>query len=190
MSTVMRPRSRHLHRPVVGLTTVRDFIGQSRGVAPRTTGRVQAGRPGADDETELDAYRAPVSTMWRSWSESATTPWERWPGPPPVIALWVSAIQLFGTYFATHDQPAATPLVPWGMVLLAIGGAALAFKNRSPIGVLIVVQIVTIAYYVLGFPVDGPVVLALFVALVNAVLKGYDAWPWILTPSGCCCDSS
>jgi signal transduction histidine kinase len=122
--------------------------------------------------------------MWRSWGDPAMTPWERWHGPAPVVALWVSAIQLFGTYFATHDQPDATPLVPWGMVLRGLGGAALAFKNRSPIGVLIVVQIVTIAYYVLGFPVDGPVFLALFVALVNAVLKGYGAWPWILYTIG------
>lgn len=112
------------------------------------------------------------------------TPWERWHGPAPVVAIWVSAIQLIGTYFATHDQPDATPLVPWGMVLLGIGGAALAFMNRSPIGVLLVAQIVTIAYYVLGFPIDGPVFLALFVALVNAVLKGYGAWPWILYTAG------
>ena len=136
-----------------------------------------------DDEIGRDAYGAAVS-MWRSWSESATTPWERWHGPAPVIALWVSAIQLLGTYFATHDQPDATPLVPWGLVLLAVGGASLAFKNRSPIGVLLVTQVATIAYYVLGFPVDGPVFLALFVALVNAVLKGYGVWPWILYTIG------
>jgi signal transduction histidine kinase len=122
--------------------------------------------------------------MWRLPPAPAVTAWERWHGPAPVVALWVSAIQLLGTYFATHDQPEATPLVPWGMVLLATGGAALAVKNRSPIGVLLVVQVVTIAYYVLGFPVDGPVFLALFVALVNAVLKGYGAWPWILYTIG------
>jgi signal transduction histidine kinase len=122
--------------------------------------------------------------MWRLPPAPAVTAWERWHGPAPVVALWVTAIQLLGTYFATHDQPEATPLVPWGMVLLATGGAALAVKNRSPIGVLLVVQVVTIAYYVLGFPVDGPVFLALFVALVNAVLKGYGAWPWILYTIG------
>jgi signal transduction histidine kinase len=122
--------------------------------------------------------------MWGSRPAPDVSPWERWHGPAPVLALWVSAIQLLGTYFATHDQPRATPLVPWGMVLLAIGGAALAAKNRSPIGTLLVVQVATIAYYVLGFPVDGPVFLALFVALVNAVLKGYGAWPWILYTIG------
>ncbi|HEY9350074.1 MAG TPA: sensor histidine kinase [Acidothermales bacterium] len=130
--------------------------------------------------------------MWRSWGDSTTPPWrdsttppwERWHGAAPVVALWVSAVQLLGTYFATHDQTVATPLVPWGMVLLAVGGVSLAFMNRSPMGVLIVTQITTIAYYVLGFPVDGPVFLALFVALVNAVLKGYGRWPWILYTVG------
>ena len=93
--------------------------------------------------------------MWRSWGDSTMPPWERWHGAAPVVALWVSAVQLLGTYFATHDQTGATPLVPWGMVLLAVGGVSLTFMNRSPMGVLIVTQITTIAYYVLGFPSTG-----------------------------------
>ncbi len=112
------------------------------------------------------------------------TAWERWHGPAPLVAVWVSALQLLGTYFATRDQLQDPPLVPWGLALLAVSGAALAFKNRSPIGVLLVAQAATIAYYVLGFPTEGPVFLALFVALVNAVLRGYGRWPWILYTIG------
>ena len=96
----------------------------------------------------------------------------------------MSVLQVGGTYLASRDDAAATPLVPWAWRLLAASGATLAFKNRKGISVLVVVQAATIAYYVLGFPADGPVFVALAVALVNAVLRGYGRWPWLLYTIG------
>ena len=114
--------------------------------------------------------------MWRSWGDSTTPPTDH--APVGALARSGAGRRALGVrrpaarHVLRPHETGATPLVPWGMVLLAVGGVSLAFMNRSPMGVLIVTQITTIAYYVLGFPVEGPVFLALFVALVNAVLKG------------------
>jgi signal transduction histidine kinase len=101
----------------------------------------------------------------------------------PWLPVAVGVIQLVGTYAAGTRQPDARPLDSWAVLLLLAGPLALLARVRHPVRVLLAAQVATVGYYGLGYP-DGPVFLALAVALVGAVMRGHRSLPWLLVAVG------
>ena len=107
---------------------------------------------------------------------------EEWPrhgwGPrrPPAVPslllpLVVAVIQVGGTYFASRHGPGHLELDAWGVMLLAAGPAALAYRRRYPAVVLGFVLATTLAYFLLGYP-RGPIFFALVIAFFTATMAG------------------
>jgi signal transduction histidine kinase len=107
-----------------------------------------------------------------------------------VLPLVVGFIQLMGTRFAGMGQPERLDLDLLGILLLAIGPAALVVRRRYPVTVLAIVEGTTLAYLLTDYP-RGPIFLALIVAFVTAVMSshriaaivflviGYPAFLWL-----------
>lgn len=89
-----------------------------------------------------------------------------------LIALGLAAFMVLGTYFAAHGQPARRGFDAAAVVLVVVAAGALAFRRRWPVAVLLFVVGVALIYFVLDYP-NGPIWLALVVALFTAVLEGH-----------------
>lgn len=100
-------------------------------------------------------------------------PWAR----DVVPALAVAIVQVGGVTVAGHHQPDARPMTALGVLLLAAGPAALAFRRVAPVAVLAVTFAATMAYWLTDLP-RGPAFLALLVAYVNAVMRGHRRAAW------------
>ena len=71
-----------------------------------------------------------------------------------------------------HDiSPSAVRSTCWRSCFLALGPAALVFRRRYPVTVLLVSSATVLAYWVIGYG-RGPVFLAMIVALVTVVMAG------------------
>ena len=104
-------------------------------------------------------------TQWRRHSG----PWRgRW----FVLPLVVGVIQVVGTHFAGFRQPERMDLDALGILLLAVGPAALLGRRRYPVVVLAFVLATTLGFLLIDYP-RGPIFLALIVAFVNAVMSGH-----------------
>ncbi len=88
-----------------------------------------------------------------------------------LLPLAVAAIQIVGTHFAGLRQPERLDLEALGILLLAVGPAALILRRRYPASVLGFVLATTLGYSLLDYP-RGPIFLALIVAFVTAVMSG------------------
>lgn len=102
--------------------------------------------------------------------------WRPRHGPPFAVnpyvgAVVVGAIQLVGTYFASHHQAEARRLDTLGVLLLIVGAAALVMRRRYPGTVLVFVLATTLGYSLRSYP-RGPIFVALIVAFVTAVMRG------------------
>src|SRR5207237_55102 len=62
-------------------------------------------------------------------------------------------------------------------------GAALAYRNRAPRGVLLFVFGCTLAYILIGYP-KGPIFVALGVALYTALVSGHRRVAWFVLLAG------
>ncbi|WP_280421450.1 sensor histidine kinase [Nocardia carnea] len=83
------------------------------------------------------------------------------------IAVGVAAVLVVAGLSA---QPTVTTLEPWGYLLLAAGGSALAARRRAPLTVLAVTGLCALGYQAAGF--DVPAV-AFLVAVYTAVRAGH-----------------
>ena len=92
-------------------------------------------------------------------------------GPSLLLPLVVAVIQVGGTYFASRHEPGHLELDAWGVMLLAAGPAALAYRRRYPAVVLGFVLATTLAYFLLGYP-RGPIFFALVIAFFTATMAG------------------
>lgn len=90
---------------------------------------------------------------------------------PYVGAAVVGAIQLIGTYLASHHQTGNRRFDAIAILLLIVGPAALVLRRRYPAPVLGFVLATTVCYVVLNYP-RGPIFLALIVAFFTAVMRG------------------
>ena len=98
--------------------------------------------------------------------------------PWPAVAREVALVALIGLLEIGMTAGAATQqdddhgfgLV--GILLLALGVAALPLRHRYPVATMAFVLATTATYWSLGYA-RGPVFLALIVCLVNLVLKGH-----------------
>jgi signal transduction histidine kinase len=68
-------------------------------------------------------------------------------------------------------------------VLLLVGPAALAVRDRWPVGTVAVTTIAVDVYVALGFPY-GPIFLSVIVAMVSAVLAGHRRATWWVAATG------
>jgi signal transduction histidine kinase len=118
-----------------------------------------------------------VSAIASPTARRAGRPWLRGSRRDALIALGVLAIQVGLTHAAARHQSDRTALDVWGYALLAIGPAALYFRQRWPIGVLGVVFAATLAYWLLGYP-HGPNFVALIVAFVTVAMRGHREVAW------------
>jgi signal transduction histidine kinase len=98
-------------------------------------------------------------------------------------ALAIGVVQVGVVAVAGEHQPEAHPLDALGVILLAAGPAALVFRRRWPVGVLVATFAVTMAYWLTDYP-RGPAFLALFVAYVNAVMRGRRRAAWTFLALG------
>ncbi|NDU77329.1 sensor histidine kinase [Actinomadura sp. DSM 109109] len=67
-------------------------------------------------------------------------------------------------------RPGDRALWPGGLALIAVAAAALAWRRRHPVAVLVIAVVVPPLYYPLGYP-DGPVAVVLWLALFNAAVE-------------------
>jgi signal transduction histidine kinase len=96
----------------------------------------------------------------------------RWLGHAFLVPLAAGVIQIVGTRLAGLRQPERLDLDALGILLLAVGPAALLLRRRYPVAVLWFVLATTLAYLLLDYP-RGPIFLALIVAFVTTVMSGH-----------------
>jgi signal transduction histidine kinase len=92
-------------------------------------------------------------------------------------AVAVAIVQVGVVMLAAHRQPEARPMTWWGVVLLALGPAALAFRRVAPVPVLIVTFVSTMAYWLTDLP-RGPAFLALLIAYIVVAMRGRRRVAW------------
>jgi len=98
-------------------------------------------------------------------------------------ALGLTAFVVLVTYIAGRHQPDRHELNVLGFALLAAGPLALAVRHRWPAQVLVLVFLTTLAYSLLRYP-QGPIWVALILALFNAIIRGHRLLGWITVAAG------
>lgn len=93
------------------------------------------------------------------------------------FALLVGAIAIGGAYFAGQNQPDHRSLDVVALVLLAAGAAALVFRRRHPVWVLIFANGITLLYLLLDYP-KGSNFLITIIAFFTAVMQGRRLIAW------------
>lgn len=89
------------------------------------------------------------------------------------LALFVTVMQVQGVLVRgveSGERP-VTDLANLGLGLLVVTGLVLVVRRRWPVAVFVTTALASIVYFGLGFP-DGPVWLALFVALYTMTSRG------------------
>jgi signal transduction histidine kinase len=107
---------------------------------------------------------------------------------PARTAVWVSALgigvlQIVGSLGAAGNQPDRRPIGAVAVLLLLLGPAALAWRDRWPLVAVVVTAAATDVYVGLGYPY-GPVFAGLVVALFTAVQAGQRRSAWWLATAG------
>jgi signal transduction histidine kinase len=101
----------------------------------------------------------------------------RWRFVAVVAPLLLTVIQVAGTVGASHNQPEATDLDPFAIVLVAAGPLSLLFIRKGPRTVLGFVTAVTFVYLARGYPY-GPVFTAFMIAAIVNIVMGYRVVAW------------
>jgi signal transduction histidine kinase len=89
-----------------------------------------------------------------------------------VLAVALAAFLTLGTTFAARHQPGHRPFDAGAIALVVAAAGALAWRRRYPPAVLVGVFGAVLVYHVLGYA-EGPIWVALIVAYVTAVVRGY-----------------
>ena len=95
------------------------------------------------------------------------------------LAGAVGIIQLCATLMIGHDQDGRESIDALAIALVLAGPAALYWRGRAPVLVMIGTLAPALAYWALDYP-RGPVWLAAIVAFVSAVFMGRRVPAWIL----------
>jgi signal transduction histidine kinase len=108
--------------------------------------------------------------------------------PPPRPAIWLSALavaafQVVGTIGASANQPERKGIDALAVVLLLLGPAALAVRDRWPLVAVGVSMAAAALSYGLGYAF-GPIFVSIIVAVVYAVLRGDRRATWIVSAIG------
>lgn len=105
------------------------------------------------------------------------------PGRDVAIAGSVAVVEIVGAAFASAHQDTRLDFGVGGVLLLAAGAAALAWRARFPVAVLLVAYATTLTYAVLGYP-QGPIYFSLIVAFCTVMLAGHRLVAWTTIASG------
>jgi signal transduction histidine kinase len=95
------------------------------------------------------------------------------------LAAFVGVVQLCTTLMVAHDQEGRAGMDVLAVALLLAGPAALYWRARAPVAVMVATLAPALAYWALDYP-RGPVWLAAIVAFVSAVFMGRRLPAWIL----------
>jgi signal transduction histidine kinase len=98
-------------------------------------------------------------------------------------ALGVAALQVVGSFGAVDSQPERRALDVLAVVLLLIGPAALAVRDRWPVAAVAVSIAAVVVYIGRGHPY-GPIFVSVIVALYSAVQAGHRRSAWLLAGVG------
>jgi signal transduction histidine kinase len=85
-----------------------------------------------------------------------------------LIAVGIAVFQLVGSFGAAHNQPERKGIDALALVLVLLGPAALAVRDRWPLGAVAVAAGAADLYVGLGYPY-GPIFVSVVIALFNAV---------------------
>jgi signal transduction histidine kinase len=99
------------------------------------------------------------------------------------LAIGLAALLIVGTYLASRGQSERRSFDAGAVALLILAAGALAARRWQPVAVLAVVFGVTLAYHAIGYA-NGPIWLALIVAYVTAVYRGYRVAAGIVAVAG------
>ena len=98
-------------------------------------------------------------------------------------ALAIGLFQVMGSFGAADNQPERRAIDALAVVLVLLGPAALAVRDRWPL-VAVAVAVASVDVYVgLGYP-HGPIFVGVAVALFNAVQAGRRQETWALAGAG------
>jgi signal transduction histidine kinase len=95
------------------------------------------------------------------------------------LAAFVGVVQLCTTLMVAHEQEGRAGMDVLAVALLLAGPAALYWRARAPVAVMVATLAPALAYWALDYP-RGPVWLAAIVAFVSAVFMGRRLPAWIL----------
>lgn len=95
-----------------------------------------------------------------------------------LLAVVVGAVVLAVTLPMAHTQEGRDGIDVLAVTLLVAGPAALLLRRRAPVAMLALTTLPALAYWTLNYP-RGPIMLAMVVAFVAAVLDGHRAAAWV-----------
>jgi signal transduction histidine kinase len=95
------------------------------------------------------------------------------------LAGAIGLIQLCGTLMVEQEQTGREGIDALAVALLLAGPAALLWRARAPVAVMVATLAPALAYWALDYP-RGPIWLAAIVAFVSAVFMGRRLPAWIL----------
>jgi signal transduction histidine kinase len=117
-------------------------------------------------------------SVFDRYIRSTTVALERMP-KDLFLAAAVGIVQLCGTLMIGHNQEGRESIDALAVALLLAGPAALYWRARAPVAVMIATLAPGLAYWALDYP-RGPIWIAAIVAFVSAVFMGRRVPAWIL----------
>jgi signal transduction histidine kinase len=98
-------------------------------------------------------------------------------------ALLLAAVQVIGTFGAGHDQVDRKPVDALAVVLVLVGPAALAWRERWPLLPVLVAVAAADVYVAVGYPY-GPIFASVAISLFTAVQAVSRRVVWPITAAG------
>jgi signal transduction histidine kinase len=100
-------------------------------------------------------------------------------------ALGIAILQVAGSFGAAHNQPDRRAIDAVALLLVLLGPAALALRDRFPRAAVVAAVGAADVYIGLGYPY-GPIFVSVVVAIFHAVQVGHRRWAWSLAAAGYC----
>jgi signal transduction histidine kinase len=100
-------------------------------------------------------------------------------------ALGIAILQVAGSFGAAHNQPDRRAIDAVALLLVLLGPAALALRDRFPRAAVVAAVGAADVYIGLGYPY-GPIFVSVVVAIFHAVQVGHRRWAWALAAAGYC----
>lgn len=144
----------------------RRYYGSATGLPPGAHRRL---RPGRDDGGPTRPYPAEMGQRPRTGVV--------------LSALGIGMFQVIGSFGASHNQPERKSLDVIALLLILVGPAALAWRDRWPLPAVALATIAADVYIGLGYAY-GPIFLSVAVALYAAVVAGNRHSTWLLAAMG------
>lgn len=98
-------------------------------------------------------------------------------------ALAIAVFQVVGSFGAADNQPERRAMDALAVVLVLVGPAALAVRDRWPTAAVAAAIVAADVWIALGYPY-GPIFVSVAVALFDAVLTGRRRSTWALAAAG------